>query len=96
VGNIQKAFNSRLGLRREDDTLCERWMNEPVLEGPLEGMQAANYLESVKDEYYQWRGWDRKTSLQTIEKLKELDLPDVARVLEKENAVIRTRRRKKA
>ncbi len=96
VGNIQKAFNSRLGLRREDDTLCERWMKEPVLEGPLEGIQAASYLESVKDEYYQWRGWDRETSLQTTEKLKELDLPDVARVLEKENAVIHTLRRKKA
>lgn len=96
VGNIQKAFNSRLGLRREDDTLCERWMNEPVLEGPLEGMQAASYLESAKDEYYQWRGWDRETSLQTMKKLKELDMLDVAEVLEKENAVIRTRGRKKA
>ena len=96
MGNIQKAFNSRLGLRREDDTLCERWMNEPVLEGPLEGMQAASYLESAKDEYYQWRGWDRETSLQTMEKLKELGLLDVAKVLEQEKAVVRSERRKKA
>jgi aldehyde:ferredoxin oxidoreductase len=90
AANIQKAFNSRLGLRREDDTLCERWMNEPVLEGPLEGVKAADYLESAKDEYYQWRGWDMETSLQTTEKLEELGLRDVARVLEKENAVVRT------
>ncbi|MCP4610698.1 MAG: aldehyde:ferredoxin oxidoreductase, partial [Planctomycetes bacterium] len=81
--------NSRLGLRREDDTLCERWMNEPVLEGPLEGIKAADYIEPAKDEYYQWRGWDIETALQTTEKLKELDLPDVARILEKENAIVR-------
>jgi len=81
VANIQKAFNSRLGLRREDDTLCHRWLNEPALEGPLKGRKAADYLELAKDEYYKWRGWDKKTSLQTIDKLRELDLVDVAVVL---------------
>jgi len=95
VANIQKAFNSRLGLRREDDALCHRWMNEPVLEGPMEGMKAANYIESAKDEYYQWRGWDTETSLQTMEKLRELGLLDVARVLQRENAVVRSERRRK-
>ncbi|MFC1822816.1 aldehyde ferredoxin oxidoreductase family protein [Thermodesulfobacteriota bacterium] len=87
IGNIQKAFNSRLGLTRKDDALCKRWMNEPQLEGRSKGMKASSYLESAKDEYYEWRGWDRKTSLQTIEKLKELDLLDVAKVLEEENAL---------
>jgi aldehyde:ferredoxin oxidoreductase len=93
VANIQKAFNSRLGLRRKDDTLCERWMNEPVVDGPLKGRKAGDYLESDKDEYYQWRGWDRETSLQTTKKLKELDLLDVAKVLGKENAVARSERK---
>jgi len=88
VVNIQKAFNSRLGLRREDDTVCERWLNEPQIEGRSRGMKVGNYLESAKDEYYQWRGWDRKTSLQTRKKLGELDMTDIARVLEKEDAVV--------
>jgi aldehyde:ferredoxin oxidoreductase len=86
--NIQKAFNSRLGLRREDDTLCERWMNEPVLEGLFKGIKAADYLEPAKDEYYELRGWDRESSLQTRKKLQELDMLDVFEVLEEEQAVI--------
>ena len=92
VSNIQKAFNSRLGLRRKDDTLCERWTSEPVLEGPMKGRKAGDYLEPAKDEYYEWRGWDRETSLQTMKKLRELGLLDVARVLEKDKALAAPRR----
>jgi len=86
--NIQKAFNSRLGLKQKDDTLCHRWMNEPVLEGLVKGTKASDYLETAKDEYYKLRGWDGDTSLQTKEKLKELDMLDVFEVLEREEAVI--------
>ncbi|MFC1885689.1 aldehyde ferredoxin oxidoreductase family protein [Thermodesulfobacteriota bacterium] len=88
VANIEKAFNSRLGLRREHDALCERWMNEPIMEGRAFGIKAGDFLEPAKDEYYQHRGWDKNTSLQTREKLAELDMIDVADILEKENAVI--------
>ena len=90
VANIEKAFNSRLGLRREHDVLCERWTNEPIMEGKGEGVKASSYLEAAKDEYYEYRGWDKATSLQTREKLAELDMIDVADVLEKENAISRT------
>ncbi|MFC1944301.1 aldehyde ferredoxin oxidoreductase C-terminal domain-containing protein [Chloroflexota bacterium] len=88
IVNIQKAFNSRLGLRREHDTVCERWLNEPQIEGHSKGMKMGNYLESAKDEYYGWRGWDLETSLQTREKLGELDMTDVTRALEKEDALV--------
>ncbi len=88
VANIEKGFNSRLGLRREHDTLCERWMNEPIMEGKAKGIKAGDYLEKAKDEYYQYRGWDKATSLQTRKKLIELDMIDVADILEKENAVV--------
>ena len=87
VANIQKAFNSRLGWRREDDTICDRWLNEPQLEGMLQGRKAADHLESSKDEYYEYHGWDRKTSLQTMKTLKELDMIDIANVLERANAL---------
>ena len=87
VTNIQKAFNSRLGLRREDDTVCYRWMNEPILEGFAKGMKVADFLEPMKDEYYDYKGWDKETSLQNKEKLEELDLQDVALVLAEEEGL---------
>lgn len=88
VVNLEKAFNSRLGLRREHDTLGDRWLNQVQLEGATKGRKAADFLEGLKDEYYEWRGWDRATSLQTRQKLEELDMLDIAEVLEKENALI--------
>lgn len=88
IVNIQKSFNSRLGLRREHDTVCERWMTEPVPAGAAKGRKVSDYLEAAKDEYYQWRGWDPATSLQTKKKLEELDMLDVAQVLEEENALV--------
>ena len=48
---------------------------------------AAEYLERAKDEYYLFRGWDRETSLQTMDKLTELDLVDVAEVLRMDGAL---------
>jgi len=35
-------------------------------------------FEKMKDEYYQWRGWDIVTGLPTAAKLRELGLEDVA------------------
>ena len=39
-------------------------------------------FERMKDEYYQLRGWDTKTGLQTKTKLEELGLDDIAEALE--------------
>ena len=86
--NLEKAFNARLGLRREDDRLCERWLDEPQVDGPGKGARAKDFLEPAKDEYYEAHGWDRKTSLQTRKKLEQLDMSDVAQVLTRENALI--------
>jgi aldehyde:ferredoxin oxidoreductase len=86
--NIEKAFNSRLGLRREHDMLCERWMKEPTPQGPGKGMKVEDYLDQVLDEYYEYHGWDKRTGLQTRKKLEELDLEEMIPVLEKENAIV--------
>jgi aldehyde:ferredoxin oxidoreductase len=40
-------------------------------------------FEEMKHEYYELRGWDKATGLQTREKLEELHLKDVANELEK-------------
>jgi aldehyde:ferredoxin oxidoreductase len=84
--NLEKAFNSRIGLRRGDDRLCGRWMDEPVTFEYGAGMKAGEYLDRLLDEYYERHGWDKCTSLQTRGKLVALGLSDVADVLEKERA----------
>ena len=86
--NTCKAFNSRLGLRREDDILCERIMKEPQVEGEAKGWKAEDYIEQLKDEYYAYHGWDVATALPTKEKLEELNMGDVAKVLAKEDAIV--------
>ncbi|MBI4595405.1 MAG: hypothetical protein HY730_03395 [Candidatus Tectomicrobia bacterium] len=86
--NLEKAFNSRLGLRRQDDRLCHRWMEEEISGGPGKGWKAKDYLEQLKDEYYAHHGWDIATSLPTRLKLKELGMDDVAEVLQREGALI--------
>jgi len=85
--NLEKAFNSRLGFRRKDDRLCNRWMEEEITDGPGKGWKAKDYLEQLKDEYYGYHGWDVATSLPTRAKLTELDMDDVAEVLKKEEII---------
>lgn len=86
--NLAKAFNSRLGLRREHDMLCDRWMKEPTPHGPGKGMKAEDYFDQVLDEYYEYHGWDKRTGLQQRQKLEELGLEDIIPILEREKAVI--------
>lgn len=87
IVNLEKAFNSVLGLRREDDTVCHRWLKEGVAEGWGKGWKAEDYLDSALDEYYRFHGWDEKTSLPTREKLVSLGLEEVAQVLAKNGAL---------
>jgi aldehyde:ferredoxin oxidoreductase len=86
--NLEKAFNSRLGLRREHDMLCERWMKEPTPQGPGKGMKVEDYLDQVLDEYYDYHGWDKKSGLQKKQKLEELGLEEIIPVLASEGAVV--------
>jgi aldehyde:ferredoxin oxidoreductase len=45
-------------------------------------------FEKMKDEYYEIRGWDVATGLQTKAKLKELGLGDIAETLQNEELII--------
>ena len=89
ICNLEKAFNSRLGLRREHDTVCERWLHEPCPEGMYPGKVAADMFGTVLDEYYEWRGWEVRSGLQTAERLSKLGMDDVAEVLAKDGALAR-------
>jgi aldehyde:ferredoxin oxidoreductase len=78
--NLERAFAVREGLTRKDDTLPDRFLKEPIPDGPTKG-QVVN-LEPMLDEYYQLRGWDKDSGLPTKEKLVELGLEEVANELE--------------
>ena len=71
VWNLERLYNLREGFTKEDDTLPDRLLNEPVTEGPSEGFTVK--LDPMLEEYYAFRGWD-KNGMPKPEKLKELSL----------------------
>ena len=81
IVNIERAYNVRLGLTRDDDTLPDRMLKEPMPDGFAKG-QVVN-LEPMLDEYYGFRGWDIPSGLPTRKKMLELGLDDIAHDLEK-------------
>jgi aldehyde:ferredoxin oxidoreductase len=60
VRTLERLFNLRQGMTREDDTVAERMFTEPLAEGPWKGevLDKAQF-EQMKDSYYSLRGWDR-------------------------------------
>jgi aldehyde:ferredoxin oxidoreductase len=79
INNLARAFNVREGFTREDDTLPERLMTEPLKKGGSKGQFISkDDLKLMLDEYYTARGWDVKTGAPTREKLEELGLGYVA------------------
>jgi aldehyde:ferredoxin oxidoreductase len=77
VVNLSRAFNMRDGFSRSDDTLPGRLLEEPMPEGPAKG-HTVEQLDTLLDNYYQERGWDKQSGKPTVEKLKELGLESVA------------------
>jgi aldehyde:ferredoxin oxidoreductase len=79
INNLAKAFNVREGFKREDDTLPERLMTEPLKAGASKGQVISKEdLKNMLDEYYAARGWDIRTGTPTRERLTELGLGYVA------------------
>ncbi len=56
VWNLERLFNLRAGLTSKDDTLPQRFFDEPSKAGPTEG--ATSGLDVMLPEYYQLRGWN--------------------------------------
>jgi len=81
ITNLERAFNVREGLTRKDDSLPDRFLKEPMPEGPAKGQVVK--LDTMLDEYYEFRGWDKATGLPTRKKLLELQMDDVADELQR-------------
>lgn len=88
--NLEKAFNVlHANLGRKDDFPPERCLREGVTSGPYAGFKLIEKEWSkMLDEYYELRGWDPKTGLQTRECLERLGLVDIAQDLEKARKLI--------
>jgi aldehyde:ferredoxin oxidoreductase len=81
IVNLERVFNLREGLTRNDDNLPARFLKEPLVSGPLRG-QTVN-LDLMVDEYYEARGWDSASGFPKREKLEELGLQRAANELER-------------
>ncbi len=74
IFNLERVFNVREGFNRNQDTLPQRMLSEPLLTrgAPGEG-QMVREQDKFLDRYYQLRGWT-KEGIPSSEKLNELGL----------------------
>lgn len=79
INNIRQAFNVREGLKSPWQYPDRMLGKPPKTEGPRAGITVSE--DDLYNEYYAARGWDRKTGKPSKEKLLELGLDDVAKVL---------------
>jgi aldehyde:ferredoxin oxidoreductase len=78
IYNLTRAFNAREGVTRENDILPARLSEDPLPAGAAAGMVIeSESLESMKDAYYDFRGWDKTTGIPTAEKMIDLGLEDL-------------------
>lgn len=71
IYNLTRLFNVREGIRRKDDSLPRRFLEEPMPEGAAKGSTVE--LDKMLNEYYALRGWD-ENGIPKLETLKRLDL----------------------
>jgi len=78
IYNIERAFNVREGINKQNDFPPERFFNEPIPDGPAEGakLDKEKYRE-ILEEYYSIRGWGEETGVPSKKKLSQLGLQEV-------------------
>lgn len=75
--NLERCFNVREGFSRKDDTLPKRMLTEPLRGGMHDG-EVFKKPDTIIDEYYGERGWDRD-GIPTAATLARLGLEDIDR-----------------
>ncbi len=71
INNIERLFNIREGLQRQDDTLPKRLLHQKMPTGASAGNTVP--LDVMLEEYYQLMGWD-SNGIPTPERLQQLGL----------------------
>jgi aldehyde:ferredoxin oxidoreductase len=54
--NLQRKLNEKFGISREDDTLPERFVKEPLTKGSTKGSVVK--IDKMIEEYYKLHGWE--------------------------------------
>ena len=85
IYNVERAYNSRCNLTRENDKIPDKFFKDPI-ETKIKVLDRERF-EKLKNQYYELRGWDIETGHPTEKKLKELGLQDVAVDLKKRGII---------
>lgn len=75
IYNLERLFNVREGFSRSDDALPERFLKNPLVEGPSKGQIVP--LDKLLDDYYHIRQWDTN-GIPTNALLAKLNLKKLA------------------
>jgi aldehyde:ferredoxin oxidoreductase len=78
IFNVMRAYNVREGMRREHDDWPQRFYDQPLKRGDETHTLSKETGDKTLRRYYELRGWDAKTGVPTQEKMRELQLHDVA------------------
>ena len=81
VASLIRSYNVREGASRDDDTLAPRCFQTEATDFAADRALTREMLDTMLDEYYALRGWDRE-GIPTPETLDKLDLGDVTRELQ--------------
>ncbi|MEE8380975.1 MAG: aldehyde ferredoxin oxidoreductase family protein [Thermodesulfobacteriota bacterium] len=81
IYTIERAFNARDGFARKDDRLPERFIKEPIPDGPCKGQIFE--MDMLLDDYYKARGWDIETGFLEEKNMLDLGLKSEAAELKK-------------
>ena len=75
IDNLERLYNTRLGLSASDDRLPSRFTEEllPVQHGKKVNYHIIEDMDGMLARYYELRGWD-ENGVPTNEKLRELGL----------------------
>jgi aldehyde:ferredoxin oxidoreductase len=77
--NMQRAFNAREGVTRNQDRLPEKFFKQGLNGGPSDGWKVEkDQFEAALEEYYRQSGWEVENGTPTRQTLERLDLGWVA------------------
>ncbi|MDD2587256.1 MAG: aldehyde ferredoxin oxidoreductase family protein, partial [Syntrophomonadaceae bacterium] len=71
IVNTERLFNFKFGATGKDDNLPEKFLTEPVKEGPCKG--SVVNLDLMLKEFYLLMGWNKEGQV-TDQKIKDLDI----------------------
>ena len=71
IWNQERLFNMKAGFDDTHDTLPERFLKEPIQDGPAQGQ--ISKLDEMLPSYYELRGWSERGEPRD-ETLKALEL----------------------